>query len=64
MNRNVVDYCSYGEIAIMKDDFYEWLKKKLLDYSEDVFCMDNTPKVTPKSPPSHAKGRKVVDFLC
>lgn len=25
MNRNVVDCCSYGEIAIMKDDFYEWL---------------------------------------
>ena len=42
MNRNVVDCCSYGEIAIMKDDFYEWLKKKLLDYSEDVFCMDTT----------------------
>ena len=60
MNRNVVDCCSYGEIAIMKDDFYEWLKKKLLDYSEDVFCMDNKSYTEDQNVSSVCLMRQVV----
>ena len=30
-------YGCYGEIVIMKDDFYEWLRRKLIDYSDDSY---------------------------